>query len=435
MSEALPHRQGNSVLLVAFHFPPQSGSSGLLRTLKYARYLPEFGWLPVVLTANPRAYESIEHGSDKQIPPGVPVIRAFALDARKHLSVRGAYFDWTALPDRWSSWILGAFPAGVHAIWKHRIQAIFSTFPIATSILIGLLLHVVTGKPWIVDLRDSMTEDEYPKDPRTRRVCRWIERQAMRRAACVIFTAPSTKQMYLKRYPDLSPEKCLVISNGFDEEDFTGLDLHKPMPIAPQKQVRLLHTGTLYPEERDPRPFFQALSRLKKEGCINKSNLNIAFRAPGTEELYTRLIQEEDLGEIVELQPRVPYRQSLQECADADGLLLFQAANCDHQIPAKAYEYLRLQKPILAMTTHAGDTAALLKEVGGATIVNLADEQEIYQALPGFLAALRAATHPLPDLQKVRRYARRNQAEQLSKCLTGLLARASTVTSVASSQV
>jgi hypothetical protein len=113
----------------------------------------------------------------------------------------------------------------------------------------------------------------------------------------------------------------------------------------------------------------------------------------------------------------VPYHQALQECADADGLLIFQAANCDHQIPAKAYEYLRLRKPLFALTSYSGDTAALLREAGGSTIVNLADQNEIYQALPSFLRAVRAATHPLPHSEKVQQYARRSQAQMLAACL------------------
>ncbi len=116
----------------------------------------------------------------------------------------------------------------------------------------------------------------------------------------------------------------------------------------------------------------------------------------------------------------MPYRQALQECAEADGLLLFQAADCDKQIPAKAYEYLRIGKPILALTTHTGDTAALLREVGGATIVNIASEDEIYEGLWSFVDALRVGTHPVPDKEKIQRYTREAQAGQLAKVLDEL---------------
>ena len=410
------------MLIVAFHFPPQAGSSGQLRALKFCRYLPDFGWHPSVLTLNSRAYEAIDARGEKAIPLNTPVFRSFALDTKRHLGFHGAYLDWMALPDRWVSWLLGSIPTGLRAIRKQRVSVILTTFPIASAVLVGLALHRITGKPWIVDLRDSMTEAGYPREPRMRRVWCWLERKAVQYASRIIFTADSTRNMYLKRYPNLCAEKCLVISNGFDEEDFRSFKGSDSTPAAEGQPLHLLHTGLIYPEERDPRPFFRALSRLKKENLISRHSLQIAFRAPGAEDLYRSLLQEHDIADLIALQPHVPYSQALEECANANGLLLFQAANCDHQIPAKAYEYLRLRKPIFALTTQTGDTASLLKEVGGATIVDLASEEDIYQGLPVFLSSLRKATHALPDAVKIQRYARRNQAEQLARCLSELKA-------------
>lgn len=406
-----------AVLMVAYHFPPQTGSSGLLRTLKFSRYLPDLGWQPVVITAHPRAYESIDPRAEESLPNDLPIIHAFALDTKKHLSFRGAYPDLLALPDRWAAWVLGGVPAGLLAIRKHRADILFTTFPVCSAVLIGLILHQLTGKPWVVDLRDSMTEEAYPRDPRMRRLWRWIERHAVHRAARVIFTTPSTRRMYLERYPDLHAEKFLVISNGYDEEDFAALALGQNAPAA-EKPLQLLHTGTLYPEERDPRPFFRAVSRLKSEGRIGKDNLQIAFRAPGSDNLYRSMLGELNIADIVQLQPHIPYHQSLQECADADALLLFQAANCDHQIPAKAYEYLRVQRPVFALTTKTGDTANLLNETGGATIVDLASADDIYRELPVFLDAIRAGKYPVADRSRLERYARHNQARDLAACLS-----------------
>lgn len=416
MSSTLPTRLQNSLLLVAFHFPPHSGSSGLLRSLKFSRYLPDFGWQPLVLTANTRAYESTDLQKRTDPKTLLPTLRVFALDTKRHFGFRGAYLDWMALPDRWVSWLVGAVPAGFLAIRKYRLDAIFSTFPISTAILIGFLLHRLTGKPWIVDLRDSMSEEGYPKATE-RRIRLWIERKAIRHASRIIFTADSTRRMYLERYPELSRDRCVVIPNGYDEEDFVSLVERPSAPIPDNQPVRLLHTGLVYPEERDPRPFFQALARLKQEGKINPDTLRIAFRAAGSEDLFQDIVSALGITDLIEFQPHVPYRQALQECADADGLLIFQAANCDHQIPAKAYEYLRLRKPLFALTSYSGDTAALLRDAGGSSIVNLADQNEIYQALPEFLNAVRTASHPLPRPEKVVQYARRSQAQMLADCL------------------
>ena len=409
------------ILFVAFRFPPEAGSSGYLRALKFCRNLPRFGWQPVVLAANPRAYERRDDSQLAAVPSDMEVLRPFALDAQRHLSIAGRYPKWFALPDRWVSWCLGAVPAGLRAIRREKIDAILTTFPIASAVLIGLILHRLTGKPWILDLRDSMTEDNYPPDPQTRSVYRWIERQAVRKSSLILFTAPSALRMYRQRYPDLAPDTCVLIPNGYDEEDFKNLSMDSASSNDPQRCIRLLHAGALYPDERNPQPFFKAVSQLKQRGTITSATLRVDLRASGFENAYSQTLRELDIADIVHLLPALPYSLALQDAAHADALLLFQAANCDHQIPAKAYEYLRLRKPILALTTQAGDTGATLKQAGGSSIVDLADSNAIAEALPRFLDLVRRGEHPLPDESVAARYSRTEQARQLAALLSKLL--------------
>ena len=414
--DSLPFAVRGRVLIVAYHFPPQAGSSGLLRSLKFCRYLPEFGWLPSVLTINPRAYERTDGSQMAEIPALVNVTRAFGLDSQRHLSLSGRYLRATALPDRWATWLAGAIPAGLNLIRKRKIDVILTTYPIATAVLIGYFLHTLSGKPWIVDFRDSMTEEGYPADPLTRRIYQWIERNAIRHATRFLFTAPAAIRMYVDRYPHLHPDQCLFLPNGYDEPDFA--DVVSKRAVA--HQIRLVHSGLIYPWERDPRPFFRALARLKTEGKIGSENLSIDLRACGSEREYQKDAEELGIQDLIHFLPHIPYRASLQDAAEADGLLLLQAACCDHQIPAKAYEYLRLNKPILALTTQTGDTASLLNEAGGATIVDIADENAISAALPGFLRSVRDGTHPLP--KAVDAYSRYSQARRLAECMSDVIA-------------
>ncbi|HEX7288996.1 MAG TPA: glycosyltransferase, partial [Candidatus Angelobacter sp.] len=244
----------------------------------------------------------------------------------------------------------------------------------------------------------------------------WLEKKAARHASRLIFTASSTRQMYLQRFPDLAPEKCLVIANGYDEKDFA--DLSQPAIAHQETKVRIQHSGLIYPEERDPVPFFQALARLKKDERISANWFSVDLRACGHEERYRETVAQLGIEDLVHFLPALPYRKALQDSNQADALLLLQGASCDHQIPAKAYEYIRLRKPILALTSETGDTAALLNECGGATIVDMADQDAIYQALPGFLSAVRAGAHSLPRKDAAARYSRQSQARELALCLS-----------------
>ena len=408
--------------MIAYHYPPCFGSSGLQRTLKFSRHLSRGGWEPAVLTAHSRAYPETSDGQLGEIPHGMPLTRAFAMDAARHVSVAGRYPRCVALPDRWCTWWWGAVPAWLAMIRRLRPAVLWSTYPIATAHSIGLALHRLTGIPWVADFRDPMMQDDFPKDPVTRNAYLKIERSTVSRAARLVFTAESTRTTYLKRYPFLAAERSFLIPNGYDDEDFRGLPSSARGPAPPGRPLRLVHAGIIYPEARDPRPFFRALSALKSARRVTKDVLRIELRAAGAEEASFRaLLAEMGLADIVEMLPALPYRQALEDCAAADGLILLQGPLCNHQIPAKAYEYLRLRRPILALTTHEGDTAALLRDTGGATIVDLLDDAALYRSLPSFLAAVADGSHPLASAERVGRYERRHQARQLGECLDALV--------------
>jgi glycosyltransferase involved in cell wall biosynthesis len=407
--------------MVAFHYPPYEGGSGVHRTLKFSRYLPGCGWVPVILSAHPRAYPNVGDNQLQEIPREVIVKRAFALNAARHLAIRGCYLRFMAVPDPWVSWWIGGVWAGLKLVRQYRPEIIWSTYPVATAHLIGLTLHCMTGIPWVADFRDPMTEENYPPHPWSRRSYRWIEKRVAKNNTRIIFTTESTRQMYLRRYPALRLDRCLVIANGYDQEDFDGVpsvsSLHSPL----EQPLRLVHAGVIYPDERDPSFFFRALSRLKADGKISANALRVDLRASGSEAYYSAVLSELGISDIVRLLPALSHRKTIEDCAGADGLLLLQAASCNHQIPAKVYEYLRLAKPILALTPDEGDSGKLLKEVGGATLVDLTNEEAIRKAIPQFLTSIRKNLHPRPDAERAGRYSRQYQAAQLSACFSEIL--------------
>jgi hypothetical protein len=181
--------------------------------------------------------------------------------------------------------------------------------------------------------------------------------------------------------------------------------------------VVLVHSGLLYPSERDPRPFFDALAALKRSGAITPRSLRVVLRASGYDETYRPMLAERGIEEIVTLEPALGYREALAELLDADGLLLFQAASCNHQIPAKLYEYLRAGRPIFAMTDARGDTAGVLTDAGVTTVVPLDSEARIAEGLERFLAAIRGGAAPIPGPETIRRHSRRARAGELAALL------------------
>jgi len=404
------------ILLIAFHFPPVASSTGHLRTLGFMKHLPLMGWEPFVLTAHPRSYVSVDPDGLKQVPESGVVRRAFALDVRRHLSLKGKYPSMLALPDRWVSWWPDAVRVGLKLIREHRIDAIWSTYPIATAHLVALSLSRRTALPWIADFRDPMKPSHDTRSSRS--VSSWLEKRVMRQASLATFTTPGARQRYAACYP-AAADKLRVISNGYEEELFASLPAMQP--TMPGERVTLLHSGLLYPQGRSPIPFFQALARLKSVGEISRDNLRVILRASGYESEYNRELKRLDLSDIVFLEPPVSYTQALVEQARSDALLLFQGEEFNAQIPAKVYEYLRIGLPVLALTDARGDTAALLKETGGAVIVPLIDESAIVQALETFIPRLRAGDADRADPLIVDQYSRKACARSFASILDNVV--------------
>ncbi|WP_366090503.1 glycosyltransferase [uncultured Dechloromonas sp.] len=343
-----------------------------------------------MLTVSPHAYEITSPDQLGEIPPGVVVERAFGLDTSRHLAIRGKYLHWMAQPDRWVSWWPAAVWTGMKMIRKYQPQAIMSTFPIATAHRIGLSLQKRSGLPWVADFRDSMTEQGYPRDPLTWRVHRRLEEEAVRHCAKAVFTTVPTRDMYAERYPEIAADRWTVIENGFDEENFRDAENGlSQAPLGQDGQLTLVHSGVLYPKERDPRPFFAAISQLKNAGKIDGKSLRIVLRATGSDGLYKPMLDELRIDDIVHLEPVVPYREALQEMLRADALLLFQGSVCNHQVPAKIYEYYRAGKPILALADPAGISAQMLRDVGVRDIADIADQSAIATTLENMLDAMR----------------------------------------------
>jgi glycosyltransferase involved in cell wall biosynthesis len=408
------------ILMIAYHYPPLRGSSGIQRTLAFSRDLREFGWQPSVLSAHPRAYPSISADQMNDIPADVRVYRPFALDTARHLSIRGAYPMALALPDRWSSWTVGAVTAGWGILRRERPDVIWSTYPIATAHLIGLCLHAMSGVPWVADFRDSMTEPHYPPEPTIRRSRQDLERKIVERAARAVFTTPGARRMYAERYPEIPAERWAVVPNGYDEGPFHDAETLSVAAKSAGAPTVLVHSGLLYPSERDPRAFFDALGALKRRGAITPDTLQVILRASGFDDGYRPMLLERGIADIVRLEPPLGYRGALAELLAADGLLLFQAASCNHQIPAKLYEYLRAARPIFAMTDSQGDTARVLLDAGVDGVVPLDSEERIAEALPRFLDAVRRGGAPVPGADVIHRHSRRARAGELAAMLDAI---------------
>jgi peptidoglycan/xylan/chitin deacetylase (PgdA/CDA1 family)/glycosyltransferase involved in cell wall biosynthesis len=413
--------KGKRALLVAFHFPPQAGSSGILRTLNFVKYLPSHQWNISVLTATPRAFTQQSNDLIDAVPVRTRVIRALALDASRHLAVKGRYLRIAALPDRWSSWWLPAVFKGMKEIRKECPDVIWSTYPIATAHLIGATLARLTGLPWVADFRDPMNSTGYSQHIAQRWLWQRLESYVIETAKVCVFTNVGASESYRKRYPKYA-DKYRVIENGYDEELFA-----RSLPSregAPPHKLLILHSGLIYPKDRNPSTFFAALRILINNGDLDINNLCVRFRAPHHDEEVMASALQHGLGKCVEIKPPVFYQQAIAEMMGADMLLVFQGSGFNSQIPAKIYEYLRAGRPIFAVVDPVGGTAIQLARFGAVQIADIASETVICEALMLALNALETEKQRA-DLAKnilqLTQYSRQFQAALLDKIFNEIL--------------
>ncbi|PKI15922.1 hypothetical protein CXF71_12250 [Colwellia sp. 12G3] len=391
--------------MIALEFPPCQ-SAGVQRTLKFAEYLVTLGWQPIVLTVNSDVYTSVD--SQVTIPDSIKVYRCKSLDAAKDLSIKGKYFAWSKVPDRWWSWAVSAIPLGKKLINKYKPDIIWSTYPVSTAHFIAYKLQKHSQLPWVADFRDPL-QCRYDVNAKPySSIPKWIEKKTIENCTKAVFTTENAAQLYRRLYLDEKLTKFTVIENGFDEGNFQDIE------IADRNKAdifTLLHSGSIYENGRDPSKLFIAISELFQEGLITEMDFELVFRGASADR-YSNQIKQLGIERLVHFKSNVPYKESLAEMAKTSALLLVQGGLFKNQIPGKAYEYIRCNKAILALTPKEGSTGLLLSKVDSTEVVD--EVEEIKHAIAKMLAQVDS---PNRDSMQFSRYSKTQQLDVLLRTL------------------
>jgi len=356
------------VLMIAYHYPP-FGDGGVFRTLKFTKYLPEFGFQPYVLTVKNPMYVTTDPTLLREIPPEAKVFRVLSFEHRAMRAPRLLNIDlkWFYMPDVNIGWLPFAFQAGAKIIEKEEIDTICVTGPPFTTFLIGYLLKRKTGKPLVLDFRDPWTDNPFTEYPTKlhEKIEKKMEETIVTHADYIIGAGDSIKHSLIKKYPFIK-SKIDVITNGFDPDDFKNLKIHEP----PTSKFRVTHAGSLY-GVRTARPFLLALKELTEEKPDLRENLEIIFVGKYGKETPL-LVKNFRLEDAVKLIWYISHTECLELMLNSHALLLLITAKglqAEGILTGKLFEYLACQRPILAIAPEKGAAANIIKSLKAGTVV------------------------------------------------------------------
>lgn len=424
------------ILYITYYWPP-SGGAGVQRSLKFVKYLREFGIDPVVLTVDPlkATYPVLDSSLTGEIPSGIKVYHTGSFEPLKIISrvsgsgkipyggftntekeslsqkclrfIRGNFF----IPDARRGWVRYAGEKARELIRSGKIDTFVISSPPHSSQLIGLYLKKeFPSSKWIADLRDPWTDIYYYKELMhtsiARNLDRRYERMVLENCDAALVVSEDIKRLFLSKTKNISREKVHVIPNGFDEDDFrTGAEIEKD-------QFLITYVGTLA-DNYNPDVFFTAVKSVAGRFPGVKIRLRFVGSVSGQ---VKNLIRDLALDSMIELIPHVSHDEAIRYMQSSTLLLLLipEAENDKGILTGKLFEYIGSGRPVIGIGPVDGDAANILRETAGGEIFGRGDKSAIESHLIHAIGDWEQGKSLSPVTQPVLKYTRRNLTAELA---------------------
>ena len=372
------------VLIITYYWPPSGGIS-VHRCLKFAKYLREFGWEPIIYAPSNAHYPYTDEGTFKDIPEGLEIIYGWILEpfrlfkiltgrklkdpminplhARNKKSnlpekisvwIRANFF----IPDARSCWIKPSVRRLTRYLKNNPVDAMFSDGPPHTNTVIACKLRQKFDIPWLADFQDPWTQvDYYDLFPITRladKKHRKLEQEVFQYADKITIASPTWK----KDLEQIGAKNVDVLYYGYDEEDFN----HTRYTLS--KEFVISHAG-LMGYDRNPEAFLKSVREIIDTNDSFKNRFKLIL-AGIVDYSIVDLIKELGLTSHVEFPGTISKEKAIELTLTSHMLLLplNKAENYKGRIPGKFYECLRSGRPVIALGPADSDVNQILRETG-----------------------------------------------------------------------
>jgi glycosyltransferase involved in cell wall biosynthesis len=380
------------VLIITYYWPP-SGGAGVQRWLKFAKYLPQYGWEPIIYTPENPDFAIEDQSLQKDVSKNMTVIKkriwepyeiyktiigkkgqkvnvSFAEAGKKQgfihklaLSVRGNFL----IPDPRCFWIRPSVHYLEEYLKDNPVDAIISTGPPHSMHLIGLRLHRKTTIPWIADLRDPWTNIDFYRELNLSWLADKIhhrkEKQVLSEANAVVSVTPT----WCRELSEIANRPVSLVHNGYDEEDIVQVN------DLIDSDFSIVHIGSIN-AARNPNVLWMALNELLQEVPELKKNLKIKL-VGNVEPVVFADIEQYHLTDYIVKIGYLSHAEAItfQQTSQLLLLLINNTPNAGGILTGKLYEYMASARPILAIGPVQSDIATLLKETQAGSIVGFDD--------------------------------------------------------------
>lgn len=430
------------VLIITYYWPP-AGGAGVQRWLKFVKYLHQFGWEPIVYTAENGEVPVIDKSLLKDVPKNLTVIKrpiwepysiykkligqkkeerinaGFLSESKKpklmeklSVWVRGNFF----IPDARKFWIKPSIRYLTKYLAEHPVDVIVSTGPPHSMHLIALGLKEKLNLSWLADFRDPWTNiDFYDQllltgwaDQKHKR----LEKKVLSRADKII-----TVSWHLaEEFKNICYRDVEVVTNGYDEDDFADCNSGDV-----QKEFSFNHIGSLN-KDRNPHVFWEALKESLTEIPDLKKFLKIRLVGKTDIEIIES-IKANQLEKYFEKQDYLAHSDVIKYMCSSP-ILLLPLNNTPNSLgiaPGKLFEYLAAKRPILAIGKENGDAARIMNETQSGVIVDFNDKQKMKREI-SMMFAQYCSNQLSVNSKSIEQFSRRETSQKINGMLSKMAA-------------
>lgn len=411
------------VLVVAYYFPPM-GLSGVQRILKFVKYLPEFGWKPVVLTDAPKQYYAYDETLLEDIvnddiivyrtgnyPNNTELLKTKQFPSYLFQKAGRAFLQTIYQPDSKIPWKKPALKMVDRIVKEHSINVVLATAPPFTDFLIAKEINQKYRIPFLIDYRDEWIENPFHfyATPFHKLYSIKLEREILQRAHKTIMLTRRAKEILIRRHRFVSHNDVSIIPHGFDPQDFQKVTDIKP----DSEKFTITHSG-LFQDNRTPKYFLQAVSQFLNKNKEARDTIEARFIGL-MRKRHLKYVKKYNLENVVNITGYLNHSETISNLASSDVLWLMLDDSV--RTPGKMFEYFGAKKTMLVCAPE-GAIRQIALESKAALITDPKDVNATEKAITDLYRLWKARSLPVPSDAFISRYDRRILTEELARELS-----------------